>query len=115
MTRYPIPGALVYPATTEDLRQIYASDGRSAIQIGTAVSNDDHHPSDDRMVVRDNTVRSNFIARIGREYYSAVAVLATWVAKRLTRGSLDEGALDDGVDTALADAEALGAALRALS
>jgi DNA helicase HerA-like ATPase len=35
VTRYPIPGALVYPACTEDLRQIYASDGRSAIQIGT--------------------------------------------------------------------------------
>ncbi|MWV27299.1 DUF87 domain-containing protein [Erythrobacter sp. GH3-10] len=35
VTRYPIPGALVFPATTEDLRQIYASDGRSSIQIGT--------------------------------------------------------------------------------
>lgn len=35
VTRYPIPGALVYPATTEDLRQIYASDGRSSIQVGT--------------------------------------------------------------------------------
>ncbi len=35
VTRYPIPGALVYPATTDDLRQIYASDGRSSIQIGT--------------------------------------------------------------------------------
>lgn len=35
VTRYPLPGALIYPATTEDLRQIYASDGRSAIQIGT--------------------------------------------------------------------------------
>ncbi|MEO5707287.1 MAG: DUF87 domain-containing protein [Alteraurantiacibacter sp.] len=35
VTRYPIPGALVYPATSDDLRQIYASDGRSAIQIGT--------------------------------------------------------------------------------
>ncbi|MGB3797741.1 MAG: DUF87 domain-containing protein [Alteraurantiacibacter sp.] len=35
VTRYPIPGAMVFPATTEDLRQIYASDGRSAIQIGT--------------------------------------------------------------------------------
>ena len=35
VTRYPIPGALVYPATNADLRQIYASDGRSAIQIGT--------------------------------------------------------------------------------
>ena len=35
VTRYPIPGALVYPATSTDLRQIYASDGRSAIQVGT--------------------------------------------------------------------------------
>lgn len=35
VTRYPIPGALVFPATNADLRQIYASDGRSSIQIGT--------------------------------------------------------------------------------
>jgi len=35
VTRYPVPGALIYPATTADLRQIYASDGRSNIQIGT--------------------------------------------------------------------------------
>ncbi len=35
VTRYPIPGAMIYPATTADLRQIYASDGRSNIQIGT--------------------------------------------------------------------------------
>ncbi|HUQ13107.1 MAG TPA: DUF87 domain-containing protein [Novosphingobium sp.] len=35
VTRYPIPGALIYPATSADLRQIYASDGRTAIQIGT--------------------------------------------------------------------------------
>ena len=35
VTRYPIPGALIYPATTSDLRQIYASDGRSNIQVGT--------------------------------------------------------------------------------
>ncbi len=34
VTRYPIPGALVYPATTGDLRQIYASDGRANITIG---------------------------------------------------------------------------------
>ncbi len=34
VTMYPIPGAMVYPATSEDLRQIYASDGRSSIQIG---------------------------------------------------------------------------------
>ena len=35
VTRYPIPGALIYPATSADLRQIYASDGRSAITVGT--------------------------------------------------------------------------------
>ncbi|WP_017663828.1 ATP-binding protein [Porphyrobacter sp. AAP82] len=34
VTRYPIPGAMIYPATTRDLEQIYASDGRAAITIG---------------------------------------------------------------------------------
>ncbi|MEL6488278.1 MAG: ATP-binding protein, partial [Pseudomonadota bacterium] len=34
VTRYPVPGGMVYPATTEDLRQIYASDGRPNITIG---------------------------------------------------------------------------------
>ncbi len=41
VTRYPIPGAMVYPATTEDLRQIYSSDGRSAIQVGTVYPTSD--------------------------------------------------------------------------
>ena len=41
VTRYPIPGALVFPATTGDLRQIYASDGRSAIQVGTVYPTSD--------------------------------------------------------------------------
>ena len=35
VTRYPIPGALIYPATSNDLRQIYASDGRTSVQVGT--------------------------------------------------------------------------------
>jgi DNA helicase HerA-like ATPase len=34
VTRYPVPGALVYPATTRDLEQIYASDGRASITVG---------------------------------------------------------------------------------
>jgi len=34
VTSYPIPGALVYPATSQDLKQIYASDGRASIPIG---------------------------------------------------------------------------------
>ncbi|MEO5586677.1 MAG: DUF87 domain-containing protein [Novosphingobium sp.] len=35
VTSYPIPGALVYPATSKDLREIYAGDGRTSIQVGT--------------------------------------------------------------------------------
>ncbi|MBA4009047.1 MAG: ATPase [Erythrobacter sp.] len=34
VTRYPIPGAMIYPASTRDLEQIYASDGRASITIG---------------------------------------------------------------------------------
>jgi DNA helicase HerA-like ATPase len=34
VTRYPVPGGMVYPATTRDLEQIYASDGRASITIG---------------------------------------------------------------------------------
>ncbi|WP_237452899.1 ATP-binding protein [Qipengyuania vulgaris] len=34
VTRYPVPGAMVYPASTSDLKQVYASDGRSAVTIG---------------------------------------------------------------------------------
>jgi hypothetical protein len=41
VTRYPIPGAMVFPASTEDLRQIYSSDGRSSVQIGTVYPTND--------------------------------------------------------------------------
>lgn len=34
VTGYPIPGALVYPATSQDLQRIYASDGRACVSIG---------------------------------------------------------------------------------
>lgn len=34
VTRYPIPGALVYPSSTRDLEQVYSSDGRASITIG---------------------------------------------------------------------------------
>ncbi len=34
VTIYPIPGSMVYPASNEDLRQIYASTGRAAVQVG---------------------------------------------------------------------------------
>jgi DNA helicase HerA-like ATPase len=35
VTRYPTPGAEVFPVTTADLRQIYAADDRAHIEIGT--------------------------------------------------------------------------------
>ena len=41
VTRYPMPGALAHVATSADLRQIYASDGRANISIGTV------HPTRD--------------------------------------------------------------------
>jgi len=41
VTRYPVPGAMIYPASTEDLRQIYSSDGRNAVQIGTVYPTND--------------------------------------------------------------------------
>jgi len=35
VTRYPVPGSRVYACSSEDLRQIYASDGRANVEIGT--------------------------------------------------------------------------------
>jgi DNA helicase HerA-like ATPase len=35
VTRYPNPGAMVYPVSTADLKQIYAADDRATIEIGT--------------------------------------------------------------------------------
>jgi len=35
VTRYPTPGARVFPVTTADLKQIYAAEDRASIDIGT--------------------------------------------------------------------------------
>lgn len=35
VTNYPLPGSLVYPCSTRDLREVYAGDGRSSIEVGT--------------------------------------------------------------------------------
>ena len=35
ITRYPTPGAKVYPVSGQDMRQMYAADDRAAIEIGT--------------------------------------------------------------------------------
>ncbi|HWU04785.1 MAG TPA: DUF87 domain-containing protein [Novosphingobium sp.] len=41
VTNYPMPGALVYPASNADLAAVYSGDGRDAIRIGTV------HPTRD--------------------------------------------------------------------
>jgi uncharacterized protein len=41
VTRYPIPGTPVSPATSDDLRQLYAPDNRANIEIGTVYPTND--------------------------------------------------------------------------
>lgn len=41
VTRYPTPGSTVYAVTTADLKQVYASDGRANVEIGTVYPTDD--------------------------------------------------------------------------
>src|SRR3546814_15243939 len=35
VTRYPTPGTQIYPVSSSDMRQIYAADERTTIEIGT--------------------------------------------------------------------------------
>ncbi|GAB5348141.1 hypothetical protein TMRO357_01073 [Alteriqipengyuania sp. 357] len=35
ITRYPVPGAMVFAASTNDLHHVYAGDGRAFIEVGT--------------------------------------------------------------------------------
>ena len=35
VTNYPVPGTLVYPVTSQDLREVYAGSGNDLIEIGT--------------------------------------------------------------------------------
>ncbi|WP_417621173.1 ATP-binding protein [Parasphingorhabdus sp.] len=41
VTRYPTPASVVYAVTTADLKQVYASDGRANVEIGTVYPTDD--------------------------------------------------------------------------
>jgi uncharacterized protein len=41
VTRYPIPGTVIYPVTTEDMRAIFAADDSPHIEIGTVYPTDD--------------------------------------------------------------------------
>ena len=41
VTRYPVPGSVVNAVTTADLKQVYASDGRANIEVGTVYPTDD--------------------------------------------------------------------------
>ncbi len=41
VTRYPIPGSVIYPVSTEDMRAIFAADDSPHIEIGTVYPTDD--------------------------------------------------------------------------
>ena len=41
VTRYPLPGARVYPVTTSDLSSVFAADERAFVEIGTVYPTDD--------------------------------------------------------------------------
>jgi hypothetical protein len=41
VTRYPIPGAIVHPVTTEDLRQVFAASDSAHVEIGTVYPTND--------------------------------------------------------------------------
>ena len=41
VTRYPIPGSVVYPVSTDDMRAIFAADDSPHIEIGTVYPTDD--------------------------------------------------------------------------
>ncbi len=41
VTRYPFPDAQVFPASSEDMRQLYAADDRANIEIGTVYPTND--------------------------------------------------------------------------
>lgn len=41
VTRYPVPGSVVFAVTTADLKQVYASDGRANVEIGMVYPTDD--------------------------------------------------------------------------
>ena len=41
VTRYPLPGARVYPVTTPDLSSVFAADERAFVEIGTVYPTDD--------------------------------------------------------------------------
>ena len=41
VTRYPIPGAEVFPVSTEDMRAIFAADNDAHVEIGTVYPTDD--------------------------------------------------------------------------
>ncbi len=54
VTRYPMPGALVYPTSARDLYAVYKGDGRDAIEIGTV------HPTKD---IRANLYVDQFLGK----------------------------------------------------
>ncbi|SFR70722.1 Right handed beta helix region [Agromyces sp. CF514] len=71
--------------------------GGSGIVVG-GVQPDAHHPSDDRMTVRDITIVDNTISRVGQSYRDSAGILSTYV----TRAEISHNTLTelpyDGID-----------------
>lgn len=64
--------------------------GGSGIVVG-GVQPDAHHPSDERMTVRDITIVDNTITRVGQSYRDSAGILSTYV----TRAEISHNTLTD--------------------
>lgn len=60
------------------LGNLFADLGGSGIVVG-GVQPDAHHPSDERMTVRDITIVDNTITRVGQSYRDSAGILSTYV------------------------------------
>ena len=80
-----------YGASEVDvLGNTFSDLGGSGIVVG-GVQPDAHHPSDERMTVRDITIVDNTITRVGQSYRDSAGILSTYV----TRAEISHNTLTD--------------------
>ncbi|MEF3405563.1 right-handed parallel beta-helix repeat-containing protein [Agromyces sp. CCNWLW203] len=81
----------------EVLGNTFTDLGGSGIVVG-GVQPDAHHPSDERMTVRDITIVDNTITKVGQSYRDSAGILSTYV----TRAEISHNTLTnlpyDGID-----------------
>jgi hypothetical protein len=53
----------------------------SAVMVGDVIATEDHHPVDPELVLRDNTVTTSYVTRIGAEYFDAVGLFAGYTTR----------------------------------